>query len=331
MNAPTRLLYSSLLMAALFLGGTTGYHVIEGASWWEAFYMTVITITTVGYGEVFPLTRGGEIFTVVLLLSGLGMFLLLATEVARTVVEGEIRQVFGRVRRTRVIDHMANHDVVCGYGRMGRAVVAELRQRGRGVVVVERGQERIRELQEAGIPVVSGDATSETTLRSARLDTARGLVACLNDDAHNVYTVLTARAMKPDLFIVARATEESAERRILKAGADRVVNPYNLGGTRLAHLVIKPAIVNFFDASLSGHDDLQLDQTSIRAGSSIAGHTLREANLRQQWGLGVVAVQRGAQVIANPPSDTRLEVGDVLVVFGSREQIATFEARCCGA
>jgi len=330
-NAQTRLLYSTLLMAAVFLSGTTGYHFIEGAGWWDAFYMTVITITTVGYGEVFPMGRGGELFTVGLLLSGLGMFLLLATEVARAVVEGEIRQVFGRVRRTRVIDKMSNHDIVCGYGRMGRAVVAELRERGRGVVVVERGQDRVRELLDAGIPVVTGDATSEVTLRSAQLDAAHGLVACLNDDAHNVYTVLTARSMKAGLFIVARATEESAERRILKAGADRVVNPYNLGGTRLAHLVIKPAIVNFFDASLSGHEDLQLDQASVRPGSTIAGQSLREAELRQTWGLGVVAVQRGAQVIANPPSDTRLEVGDVLVVFGTREQIALFETRCCGA
>jgi voltage-gated potassium channel len=140
-NAPTCLLYTLLLMAALFLGGTMGYRLIEAASWWDAFYTTVITITTVGCGEVFPLTRGGQIFTVVPRLTGLGMFLLLATEVARTVVEGEIRQVLDRVRRTRVIDKMSNHDPVCGYGRMGRAVVAELRQRGRGVVVVERDQE----------------------------------------------------------------------------------------------------------------------------------------------------------------------------------------------
>ena len=152
-------------------------------------------------------------------------------------------------------------------------------------------------------------------------------MSCLNDDAHNVYTVLTARSLNPKLFIVARATEEGAERRILHAGADRVVNPYDLGGTRLAHLVVKPNIVSFFDASLEG-TDLQLDQTSLRVGSPIIDSTLAEASVRQRWGLGVVAIQRGTQVFANPGADFRLQTGDVLVVFGRRGQISTFESQC---
>ena len=149
----------------------------------------------------------------------------------------------------------------------------------------------------------------------------------MNDDAHNVYTVLTARTLNPDLFIVARATEEGAERRILQAGADRVVNPYQLGGARLAHLVVKPAIVNFFDASVDG-SALQLDQTSLGASSAVVGHTLAEANIRQRWGLGVVAVQRDDEVVASPPGDFRLQAGDVLVVFGSRQQIEVFDNEC---
>src|SRR5262245_52770726 len=191
----SRLATASLLMVGIFLVGTVGYHLVEGAPWWDAFYMTAITLTTVGYREVFPLSRAGEGFTVVLLIVGLGMFLLLATEVARTVVEGEIRQVFGRARRSRMIERMTGHDVVCGWGRMGRAVVEELRRGGRSVVIVERNPERVARLQEAGIPTVEGDTTSEASLRAARIEAAHGLVSCVNDDAHNVYTVLTARAL----------------------------------------------------------------------------------------------------------------------------------------
>lgn len=313
------------------MGGTVGYRLIEGAGWWDAFFMTVITLTTVGYGEVFPLSRGGEVFTAVLLLTGLGMFLLLATDIARAAIEGEFRQVFGHMRRSRVIDRMTGHDVVCGWGRMGRSVVEELQRGGRQVVVVERNPDRVRRLQEIGIPTVEGDTTSEAALRAAHVDVARGLVSCVNDDAHNVYTVLTARSLNPTLFIVARATEEGAEQRIRQAGADRVVNPYRLGGARLAHLVAKPAIVNFFDASLGKSEDLQLDQVSIHPGSPLQGRTILESDIRKEWGIGVVAVQRGTEVIANPPTDLTLQPGDVLVVFGSVRQILAFERRNAGA
>lgn len=322
---PPRIASASFLMIAIFMSGTVGYHLLEGAGWWDALYMTVITLTTVGYREVFPLSRAGQAFTVVLLIGGLGMFLLLATDVARTVVEGELRQVFGRARRSRMIERMSGHDVVCGWGRMGRAVVEELQRGGRSVVVVERNPERVLRLQDAGIPVVEGDTTSEATLRAARVETARGLVSCVNDDAHNVYTVLTARALNPRLFIVARATEESAEQRIRQAGADRVVNPYQLGGTRLAHLLAKPAIVSFFDASLGKRDEPQFDQVSVPASGKLAGRTLLEADVRRRWGIGVVAVQRGKDVFVNPAPEVALQGGDVLVVFGSPQQIAAFE------
>ena len=164
------------------------------------------------------------------------MLLFVVTELSRSVVEGELRQFLGRVRRSRMIERMSNHEIVCGYGRMGRAVVDELQRAGREVVIVERSADRVRGLQESGYAVVGSDATSEATLLAANITQARGLVSCLNDDAHNIYTVLTARSLNPEVFIVTRVTEESAEQRILHAGANRVVNPYHLGGTRLTHL-----------------------------------------------------------------------------------------------
>jgi voltage-gated potassium channel len=227
-----------------------------------------------------------------------------------------------------MIGRMWGHEIVCGYGRMGRAVVAELRRSGREVIVVDNNSDRIAGLAESGFPYVSGDATAVETLQRANVASARGLVACLNDDAHNVYTVLTARSLNPTLFIVARAAEAEAERRILQAGANRVVNPYQIGGNRLAHMVVKPTVVNFFDASLRGDTDLQLDQSVLRDGGPLTGLTLAEADVRRRWGLGVVAVQRADEVLQNPPSDFRLTTGDALIVFGTLAQIRAFDEAC---
>ncbi len=318
---------ATILAAVPFLGGTVGYRVLEGVGWWDAFYMTVITITTVGFGEVFPLSMPGQLLTVLLLVAGLGIFFFLASEIGRSVMEGELRHYLGRVRRSRRMERMTGHEIVCGYGRMGRAVVEELRRAGRQVVVVDSRVDRTRPLAEAGVPAVTGDATLEATLLEANVRQARGLVSCVNDDAHNVYTVLTARALNPKLLIVGRATEDGAERRIRQAGADRVVNPYHLGGTRLAHLVVKPAIVSFFDAT-TAEASQQLDQTALGPQAPVVGRSVSEANIRQRWGLTVVAVQRGGDVVASPPSDYHLQAGDVLVVFGERSHIDAFDRDC---
>ena len=238
---PYRLFRATALVMALCLAGAAGYRLVEGVPWWDAFYMTVITITTVGFGHVFPLSPAGEVLTVALIGAGIGVFLFLASEVGRSIMEGELRRYLGHVRRVRMIERMSGHDIVCGYGRMGRAAVDALRRAGRQVVVVEARSEQTDELAAAGRPVVTGDATREATLRAANVEHARGLVCCLADDAHNLYTVLTARSLNPGLVIAARAAGEGAEQRILQAGADRVVNPCQLGGARLAHLLVEPA------------------------------------------------------------------------------------------
>ncbi|MEO2197890.1 MAG: potassium channel protein [bacterium] len=324
---PARLWRATVLAGVLFLGGTIGYRAVEGVDWWDAFYMTAITITTVGFGEVFPLSISGQLLTVFLLFSGLGIFFFLASEIGRAVMEGELRHYLGRVRRSRMMERMTGHDIVCGYGRMGRAVVEELQRAGREVVVVDSRADRTRPVAETGVPTVTGDATLEKTLLEANVRQAHGLVSCVNDDAHNVYTVLTARSLNPKLLIVGRATEDGAERRIRQAGADRVVNPYHLGGARLAHLVVKPAIVSFFDATTTDASP-RLDQSALRSLAPVVGQSLSEANIRQRWGLTVVAVQRGGDIVASPPADYRLEAGDVLVVFGERSQIDAFDRDC---
>ncbi|MEW6337030.1 MAG: potassium channel protein [Acidobacteriota bacterium] len=322
-----RLARSALFLAAIFAGGTLGYGLIEGASWWDAFYMTAITLTTVGYGEVFPLSRTGEVFTVAVLFSGFGLLLLVATDLGRSVVEGELQSYLGHMRRTRMLGKMSGHEIVCGWGRMGQAAVAELLRNHKQVVVVESNAEKTRRLEELGIPTVAGDATAEAVLKAAGVERARGLVACLNDDAHNVYTVLTARSLNPKLHIVARAGEEGADARLLRAGANRVVNPYHHGGVRLAHLLSRPAVVDFVDFSLGPADasGLQVEQLRVDGASTLAGRTLAEVDLRRRCGVGVVALRRGEQLIPNPEPDLGIAPGDVLVVVGSGTQLARFE------
>ncbi len=322
-----RLTTSALLLALVFAGGTLGYRVIERAGWWDSFYMTVITLTTVGYREVFPLSRAGEAFTIGLLLTGLGLILLVATEVARVVLAGELRRAFGQARRTRMIEKLSGHEIVCGWGRMGKAVVEELRRGRQPFVVIERNPDKVRALRELEVNVLAGDASSEPTLRAAGIARARGLVACLNDDANNVYTVLTARSLNPTVFVVARASEEGAESRMLQAGANRVVNPYHLGGLRLAHLLLKPAVVDFIEFSLGpAGNELQLEQAVLSPSSAAVGRTLAELDLRRRWGVAVAAVRRGESMFPNPEAGLRLEAGDTLVVLGTRSQLEGFES-----
>jgi len=327
----TFLARSASLLAAILLVGTLGYHWTQGVPLWDAFYMTVLTLTTVGFNEISTLTRGGQVLTVFLLFAGLGVILLVVTEVGRWVVEGELREVLGQVRRSRMIESLSGHEIVCGWGRMGQAVVDELRRARRDVVVVENKPDKVGRLRAAEIPVVHGDATSETSLRAAGIERARGLVACLNDDAHNVYTVLTARSLNPDLFIVARAGEEGAETRLQRAGANRVVNPYLHGGARLAQLVVKPTVVDFLDFSMGAGKTpgLELEQVLLAPSSPLVGSTLAEADLRRRCGIGVVAVQRGPTLFPNPEPNLALHEGDVLVVLGVRDHLEEFESMFC--
>lgn len=324
----SRLARYVLILAALLGAGALGYRLVEGAGWWDAFYMAVITLTTVGYHEVFPLSVKGQAFTVAFLLVGLGVLLLAATEMARTVVEGELRQVLGRFRRSRMIERLSGHFVVCGWGRMGSAVVDELRRSGLAVAVVERSPEIASRVADLGIPVVTGDATEDATLDAAGIGRARGLVACLNDDAHNVYTVLTARSKNPALVIVARAGGAGATDRLRRAGADRVVNPYELGGRHLAHLLSNRTVIDFQEVAgaFPGQEALELGHLPVRATGPLAAGSLGESRLAERFVVSVVAVRRGAQLVPEPGGDFRPREGDVLLLLGTRKSLDALEA-----
>ncbi len=319
-------LRSIALGLSVLVLGTIGYMVIEDQSTLNAFYMTAITVTTVGFRETFPLSPAGQAFTILLAFVGVGVILLIASEFARAVLDTDIRRIIGLRRDLTMIKELNKHIVVCGHGRMGHAVVEVLRERGIAFAVVEMDADRCRDLEEAHLPVVRGDATQEEVLRAAGVVRAKTLIACLADDAHNVYSILLARQLNPDITIIARAVDDGADELLRLAGADRVLNPYRVGGMRLALTALKPTVTDFIDASLMGSSvELELAEVVVHPSSDLAGKTLAGAEVRQRFGIIVVALKRGEESTFNPGPDERIEAGDVLVALGPLQALERIE------
>ena len=312
----------------MFAGGTLGYVLVEGWSAWDALYMTVITVTTVGYREVHPMSRAGEVFTVALLVTGVGTVFYAVTLFVARLVESGLSHRWEERRRTRMIHDLANHYIVCGLGRIGSIIVEELRRQDVPFVVIERDAELVHHVIESGALAVSADASNEDVLRRVRIDRARGLIAAVGTDAENVYTVLTARLLRPDLFIVSRAETDDAVSKLKQAGANRVISPYRLGGQHIAQTALRPAVVDFVQhATSSSSLELAMEQVEVSDGAAMVGHSLSEANVRQRFGVMVVALHRGEKTEFNPSPDRRLEVGDELVVIGSPDDLKRFNAQ----
>jgi len=306
--------------------GTSGYMIIEDMSTFDALYMTTITVTTIGFKEVVPLSTGGQLFTILMAFAGVGVILLVAGELGHTVLETDLRRIVGLRRDLSMIKRMSNHIVVCGYGRMGRAVVEVLKERQVPFVVVESSHDTCQRLEEERIPFVEGDATKETTLRAARLPEAKTLLACLTDDALNVFAILLVRQLNPNVVTIARAVEEGSEERLRLAGAHKVINPYRIGGTRLAYTALKPTVMDFIDASVSSNSvELELAEFVVASNSELAGKTLAGADVRRRFGVIVVALQRGTASTFNPEPDSQIEAGDVLVALGPLRALERIE------
>jgi len=321
------------LLLAVLVGGTVGYAVIERWTLWDGFYMTVTTITTVGFREVHPLSRAGEVFTVGVIVAGVGTAFYTFTLLASLVVEGGLHQRLERRRRLRMLEQLRDHFIVCGYGRIGSTIVEELRRQLVPYVVIERDPERVHEIIEQRGLAVLADASSEEVLRRVGIDRARGLIAAVGTDAENVYAVLTARGLRPDLYIIGRAETEDAERKLLRAGANRVVRPYRIGARELAQMALRPAVVDFFElATRSGNLELAIEQVTIADHSGLVGKTIVEANVRQRFGLIVVGIQRRAgRMEFNPPGDAVMQAGDQLVVLGRADGLRELEAAAAAA
>jgi voltage-gated potassium channel len=316
------------LLVTVIAGGTLGYVWIEGWSVWDAFYMTVITVTTVGYKEVHNLSRAGQAFTVVLVLGGVGAALYTFTLLATVVVEGGLPKRLQRRRRERMLDTIKDHFIICGYGRIGSIVAGQFRRQNIPFVVVERDPIRLQAALDDGLLAVEADASREEVLRRVGVERARGLIAAVGTDAENVYAVLTARVLRPDLFIVGRAESEDSVRKLQRAGANRVVSPYQIGGVQIAQTAIRPAVVDFVELATSAASlELAMEQIPVSASSSLANHSILDGNLRQRYGVIVVGIQRqDLRIDFNPEPDTPIHPGDKLIVLGRPDSLKRLEA-----
>lgn len=303
--------------------GTIVFHVLEGWSIVDSLYLTAQTVTTVGFGDLAPRTVYGRLFATVFMLLSVGIVLYALTSSVQSIVQSEMLLTFGQLRRSLKMSKLRDHFIICGAGRVGSHLVRGLKATNDPFIVIESNRARVEELMDQGISVLVRDATLEETLREAGVEHARGLAACLPDDADNVYVVLTARDLNPKLHIVARAAEEQAESKLIRAGANRVVAPTIIGGHRMAMALTKPAVGDFLDSLTANDLELGFEQLEVEAGSTLVGRRLSETNIRSELDIVIVSIRRShGEIVFNPSGDAKIELGDMLIAIGRAEALA---------
>ena len=317
-----RLIFASAIVFTMIAIGTAGFRYFEQYSWLDSFYLSAQTMTTVGYGDLAPATAAGRLFASLLMLTGVGTVLYGLTLLAQAVIRSEMVEVFGQRRKIKEMENLEGHYIVCGAGRVGRRIIRNLERQNLPHVIIERNEDRLSELDPDSSHVIVGDATSEENLLRAGVKRAKGLASCLPDDAANVYVVLTARGLNPDLHIVARAVEEQAEPTLIRAGASRVVAPTIIGSQSMARALLKPAIADFMDSIIAETHDLVFEEIAIDAASAYAGKNLKDTNIMSELSLIVVAIRRkDGELAFQPKGDTIIADGDLLVVIGKAESV----------
>src|SRR5437667_4929600 len=313
----------ALLAVAIAIGfGAAGFRLIEGWSLFDSLYVSAQTVTTVGYGDLTPATKNGRIFSTFFMLAGVGVVLYALTTTVQTIVQSELVATFGQRRRSKKMSKLRDHFIICGSGRVGSHLVRDLVRTEQPFVVIENDQQRAAEFSQRGINVLVGDATLEESLREAGVERARGLAACLPNDADNVYVVLTARDLNPRLHIVARAAEEQAEAKLLRAGANHVVAPTIIGGHRMAVSLTKPAVSEFFDSITGSELGLGFEQVEVDVASPLVGQELRVTPIRAELDIVVVSIRRqNGDTLFNPAGDAKIEGGDILIAIGQVEAL----------
>jgi len=321
-----KLTYPVVAIIGVIILGTFGYVLVEGWGLFDSFYMTIITLTTVGYEEVHTLTTRGRFFSIVLMLTGVGTMFYTFGVVARVLLEGELRNILGRKRLNKKIEGLKNHYIICGYGRMGRIICEELTRHRAPFLIIE-GTPEIVATMDKELLVLQGDATQDAILKDAGIDRARGLISVLSSDADNLYVVLSARGLNPKLRIVARASQEGSSQKLLRAGADSVVSPYYIGGLRIAHSLLKPAVVDFIEfATRSENLELQMEEFRVDQNSRIIDLSLHESGIRKDLGVIIVAIKReNGEMEFNPTSTSIIRKGDTLIAMGQVQQLHAME------
>lgn len=308
--------------------GTAGYMLIEGWSLSDAFYMVAMTVTTVGFGEVRPLSTAGRLFTIGLIGAGVMLVWYTMSLLVSTIVESSVRQRWERRRMDQRIRRMAGHIIVCGYGRVGRQAVEELRRDRKAVVIVETSAAALADAEAGGLSMIHGDATEDETLQHAGIARAAGLISTVATDADNVFVTLSARALRPDLAIVARADNDNAVPKLRRAGANQVVSPYAMGGRQMAQLAVRPSAVDFVETLLRGADgELLLEDIRVADGAAVVACTVADLH-RQYAAVMLLAVQRDGRSLLPPPPDLRLRRGDVIAAAGREHDLGPLEEAC---
>lgn len=319
---PSRARIRIVLLAVLSAVGvgTVVFHLLEGWSILDSLYVTVQTLTTVGFGDLTPRSTMGRAFATLFMMVGVGVVLYALTSTVQTIVHSEL---FARYGHSRKMSKLRNHFIICGAGRVGSHLIQSLRAVEGTFVVLESDQKRAEALMDAGVHVLLRDATLEQSLVEAGVEHARGLATCLPDDADNVYVVLTARDLNPGIHIVARAAAEQAESKLIRAGANRVVAPTIIGGHRMAMALTKPAVGDFLDSVTANHLELGFEQLEVDPVSSLVGRKLSETVIRSELNIVVVSIRRNnGEIIFNPSGETRIESGDMLIAIGNAESLA---------
>ena len=322
-----------LLPLSVVLGvtgaGTLGYRWLwrdVGGSWLDALFMTVTTITTIGYGEVKPLTGAGRVFTMIIAFVGIGSLFYTFSVVMESLVARRLTDPAGRRRMARKIQALSGHIIVAGLGRVGRQATQELHEAGTPFIIVDPGEVAVRAAAELGYLLLQGDATEDSVLLRAGIQRARGLIVTTANDATNMYIVLSARVLNSSLHIVSRAVDDASVAKLIRAGANRAISPYAIGGHRLAHLILSPAVVDFFETALRrGDEALNIEDMELKADSAMVGKTFDDFEIRKATGVTILAILRDGTPMVNPPGDFVLQPADHLLALGTRDQLARLE------
>ena len=322
-NKVYKIIKGLVILIIIIAVGSTGYMAIEGWSFFDSFYMTVITITTVGYGEVQNLSEAGRFFTVVLIIVGMGIIIYIVGMFAEAMVDLQLRKMLGRRKLDQQIKKIKDHYIICGFGRIGKVISKELASKRISMLVIDNNPDSREILELEGIPYIIDDATSEDVLLEAGIERSRGLISVVASDSDNLFITLTARGLNHSAFIIARADEEKSEKKLMRAGADKVFLPYIIGGHKMAQSITKPAVTDFLEFTVHNRDmGLEMEEVKVSKGSRLNGLKLMESGIRQEMDIIIVAIRKKTgRMEFNPSSETPIEAGDTLIALGKNNDL----------
>jgi len=324
-NTSIKVLRAIAGFCGILVAGVVGYMWFENISFIDALYMTVITVSTVGYGDMVPIHTSGKIFTVFMVLVGVGYVMYMFSKIMETVIEGGLREIMGKRLMAKELARLKDHYIVCGFGRIGKVICDTLDSSEIRFAVIESDPNEFQNIIDAGYNVIKGDASEDDILIKAGINSAKGLIAVVSSDANNVFITLTAKGLNPDIFILARSSGAAgAKKKLKRAGADCVISPYTIGGIRMAHSVIRPNVIDFLEASMAVDVyNLQIEELLVGEAAELKGKTLMDSNIRKSFDIIVVGIKRGKNIMLfNPKPDTIILGGDILIVLGKKGQIA---------